>query len=221
MNEKELEIVVNFLKFGHSTRRIERIIGHPDKKGWIAWDVLKKYGFKDSDKGKLFLYPSTNAKKIIKKVINEHLSLDSVISTSLPEKLEIYRDTFVIAKNETAFYNILKGETRNIIRDFFTPQKKIKGKCQFQDCTYGGELETAHYLKDRPELFKDAAYKNKELLSDGWFKFDVYTTMKMFLENHKKSKSVCFLCKTHHNTFHKLEKNLVELRKFKKLIKFE
>jgi len=45
--------------------------------------------------------------------------------------------------------------------------------------------------------------------------------MKCFLKNHSKKKSVCFLCKKHHNELHQKEKeNLKSLKEFKRKIIF-
>ena len=220
MDKVEKEVIYNFLKYGLSTRTLEKRFGKLNSRGWMAWEIRNKYKLTDSDKAKLFLYSSTQAKKIIKTFMNEPFNLDLLIKSNPPQKLEKYLDTFVIAKSEEAFHNMMKGEARNIIRDFFTPEKKIKGACQFQNCEFSGELETAHYLNERPELFKNAAKINRVLFSEGWYKYDVYNTMKSFLESHKKSKSVCFLCKKHHNILDKLKKNSRELKEFKKSITF-
>ena len=114
----------------------------------------------------------------------------------------------------------MSGETRNIIRDFFNSEKKLIGRCQILDCDSSGQIDTVHLKEDRPKLFLKSAAENKIKLKTDFFKFDVYATMKSFLEKHSDKKSICFLCKGHHNQLHKLEKlnNKTQLNTFLKKI---
>jgi hypothetical protein len=204
----EILVLLNFLKSGKSTRQLDKLLNYSDKKGWISWDILKRYGLRDSDKGKLFLYSASQSKKIIKLIIQKKREghIDNIIKEFPPTKLDKYKNTYVVADSEKSFYNILSGETRNIIRDFFIPEKKLIGKCQFEECNYGGQIDTVHFSKNRPQIFIECARKNKRRLKDGMFYFDVYNTMKCFLQSHSNNKSICFLCKKHHNEFHREEK---------------
>jgi hypothetical protein len=120
-----------------------------------------------------------------------------------PETLTSYEDSYVITKDANTLYAIMKGETRNIIQGFFSPLKKIIGVCQQKGCD-STQLETAHMHKDRPEIFIEAANESKpQLTTEGLLKFDIYLVMKGYLEKHK-GKSICFLCKKHHNELDRL-----------------
>jgi hypothetical protein len=223
MNKKEHEVILNFLKSGFSTRQLDNFLGNKNTRGWVSWDILKKYGLKNLDKGKLFLYSTAQSNKIIK-LLNEEVKegrLDKLKKLNPPKNLQKYENTWVIASSEKSFYNVLSGETRNIIRDFFNPEKKLIGKCQFNGCKNKGQIDTVHFSKDRPQIFMECAKENKTKLSKGLFKFDVYKTMMCFLKSHSKNKSICFLCKNHHNELHEREKKAKkQLREFKKKIIF-
>jgi len=223
MNKKECEIILNFLKSGFSTRQLDKFLGHKNTRGWVSWGILKKYKFRNLDKGKLYLYSTAQSNKIIKLLAKESNDgfIDKLIKLYPPNNLQKYSDTWVIANSEKKFYNIFSGETRNIIRDFFSPEKKLIGKCQFKDCENKGQIDTVHFGRDRPQIFMECAKANKVNLSKELFKFDVYKTMRCFLKSHSKSKSICFLCKKHHNELHDKErKGKNQLREFKKKIIF-
>ncbi|MEA2004482.1 MAG: hypothetical protein U9O53_06035, partial [archaeon] len=156
MDDKEFDILLNFLKSGLSTRQLDRLLGINDKNGWISWRILKKYGIKKYDKSKLFFYSTRQSENIIRKLIKSHekSSIDSLITKNPPANLEKYKNTFVIADSEKSFYKIMSGETRNIIKNFFNPKKKLIGKCQFINCKVNNsQIDTVHFLKDRPEIF--------------------------------------------------------------------
>lgn len=221
--KNDLTVLLNFLKSGLSTGKIDKLIGYSDTKGWKSWEILKKYKLKDRDKGKLFLYSEQQSRKLIDKIIRAPKEgiLNTFISANPPNNLEKYRGTFVLAKSEKDFYNVFSGETRNIIRDFFNPKKKLIGKCQYKSCKSKGEIDTVHYSKDRPAIFIHCALKNKTRFDGALFKYDVYNTMKYFLLSHSNNKMVCFLCKKHHNQLHNLEKtDKSKLREFRKDILF-
>jgi len=223
MDNKEYIVLLNFLKSGLSTRQLDKLLGHKNTRGWVSWDILKKYKLKNSDKGKLFLYSTVQSRKIISLVMKENKEdvIDKLLKLNPPNNLEKYNGTFVIADSEKSFYNILSGETRNIIRNFFNPEKKLIEKCQFKNCKNKGQIDTVHFKKDRPQIFMDCAKIKKKRFKKGLFKFDVYNTMKCFLQSHSKNKSICFLCKKHHNELHdKEKKGKNQLREFKKKIVF-
>lgn len=222
-NDKERTILLNFLKSGMSTRELDRVLGHSPKKtrGWKSWSVLKKYGLKNEEKGKLFLYSERESKKIINEIIrkNANVNLSDLIKNMGPESLEKYKNTFVTAENEKTFYEIFSGETRNIIQRFFNPKKKFISRCQFEGCkNKKDQIDTVHYSHERPEIFIKCAKTNGKKQGD-MIVFDVYKTMRCFLKSHSKRKIVCFLCKKHHLQFHRLQKNdRKEFLKFKNKI---
>ncbi len=223
MNKQEYVVLLNFLKSGLSTRQLDKLLGHTNSRGWLSWDILKKYKLRNSDKGKLFLYSTAQSKQIISLLVKEKKDdyINELIKIHQPNNLKKYKNTFVIADSEKSFYNILSGETRNIIRDFFNPEKKLIGRCQFKDCNNKGQIDTVHFSKDRPQIFIECAKINKDNFKKGLFKFDVYKTMMCFLQSHFQNKTICFLCKKHHNEFHKKEKEgKNQLREFKRKIIF-
>jgi len=223
MDKKEYKVLLNFLKSGFSTRQLDRLLEHRNTRGWVSWKILKKYNLRHSDKGKLYLYSTAQSKRIINQLAKEKKEgiIDRLIKENPPQNLQKYRDTWVIADSEKSFYNILSGETRNIIRDFFNPKKKLIGRCQFKDCKSKGQIDTVHFRKDRPKIFMECAEKNKIKMRKGFFKYNVYNTMKCFLKSHAKTKSICFLCKKHHNEFHREEKKgKSSLKEFRKQIIF-
>jgi len=225
MKDREMVVLINFLKSGLSTRELDRLLGLQSHltKGWESWRILKKYMLKNDDKGKLFIYSERQSREIIKKLMNSPTPdfINNFIEANQPKNIEKYKDTFVIAKSERAFSNILSGETRNIIQGFFSPLKKIIGKCQFKNCTSKEQLDTVHYLIDRPKIFKNSAKTFRTEIGNGYFKYDVYKIMENFLQSHAKKRSVCFLCKKHHKEFHDAEKNNGFMKQFKKNIVFD
>ena len=221
MEKQEKEILLYFLKSRYSHIQLDSLLGFSsNSKGWVSWNIIKKYNLKAKDKGKLFLYAPTQCNKIIKILMQNQQEdrLDELINANPPNKLLKYQNTYVMAESEKKFYNVMSGETRNIIRDFFNSQKKLIKICQFKGCSED-KLETVHFSKDRPQIFMECAKLNKEIFKKDLFKFDIYKTMKCFLESHSKNKSICFLCKKHHNEFHRKEKGTKrELKEFKKNI---
>ena len=196
---KDKNILFYFLKGSFSTRKIDEKIGFdPIKsKGWESWNVLKKYGLKNSDKGKLYIFSSTEAKRIIKKFLNNENDLDSIINDSEIALLKKYKNSYLLAKSEKDFVNIMSGETRNITRSFFITSKKLVGTCQYKGCR-STKLETAHFKKDRPQIFMNSAKKFR-VEYDGLYKYNLYNVFYDFLLSHSQKKSICFLCKRHHN----------------------
>lgn len=222
-NYQESIVLLNFLKSGLSTRQLDKLLSYNNSRGWVSWDILKKYLLKNSDKGKLFLYSTAQSKQIIDLLVKRKKVglIDDLINLHQPNNIQKYKNTYVMADSEKSFYNIFSGETRNIIRDFFNPEKKLIGKCQYHDCKNKGQIDTVHFTKDRPKIFVECAKINKVKFNEELSKFDVYKTMKCFLKNHSKNKSICFLCKVHHNEFHKKEKEgKPVIKEFKRKINF-
>jgi hypothetical protein len=219
IKDNEETVIINFLKSGLSTRKLDSILGFSNSKGWVSWDVLKKYKLSNEDKGRLFLYSERQSLWIIKKIISSHnkISLNKLVQENPPNNLEKYKDTFVLAKSEKSFYSIFSGETRNIIRDFFNPKKKLINSCQYKGCIGKEGIETVHLRKNRPQIFMESAIKNKIKFGE-YFKYDVYRTMELFLKSHLKPKSICFLCKKHHYEYHRIEKDIKKFNEFKKKI---
>lgn len=202
---KEESAMLYFLKSKIlSLRKIESRLKIEGKDGWEAMDIRNSYSLKDSDCGKLFLYSETEILNFLKSASIESRKgfIDTWKKENPPRKLNSYQDTFLIAKNEKSFNNILDGETKNIIQTFFAIEKEIVGKCQYDTCNVG-KLEVAHWERDRGEIFQDCALKNKT--PDGeYFKYDIYKTMADYLEEHSKPNAFRFLCHGHHVKLHKL-----------------
>lgn len=219
----DLIVLLNFLKSSLTTNELDRLLGHDSKqtKGWRSFKILKKYRLFDSDKGRLFLFTEEQSKKIIKEIMlsTSRKSVESIIKSAKPSNLDKYHNTYIIAPTENSFYDIFKGETRNIINYFFSPRRKLIEHCQYKGCKKR-QLETAHFLQERPELFLKAAKHSIESKAPNkLIKYSVFKTMQNFLLLHKPRKSVCFLCKTHHLELHKQNKiSKQALKKFKKNI---
>ena len=166
MNKNEIDTLLYFLKAGYSTRELDKRMGFSSNKskGWKSWDILQKYNIKTKDKGKLYVYTSRQARLIIKDILNikSKSPIDILLSINKPDNLKRFTDSFLITENPESLYQIMKGETRNIIRDFFITKKKIIGTCQFKGCNESKALETAHYGKSRPEIFLESANKYKQ-----------------------------------------------------------
>jgi len=220
---REIDVLISFLKFGLSTRKLDEHLEYSSTRGWKSWKILKKYKLKNIDKGKLFVYPMKQSREIIKILMkNPNSSIENLIERNPPKNLDRYKDTFVIAKSEKSFYDIFSGETRNLIQGFFSPLKKSIGKCQFKGCDSIGELDTAHYLSDRHPIFMMCARKFRETLENNFFRYNAYKVMWCFLETHFEKRAVCFLCKNHHSKFDRLKKsNIIAFKEFKKNIIFD
>jgi len=223
MKVQESDILFNFLKSGFSTRKLDLHLGYQSTDGWKSWEIIKKYKLKNTDKGKLYLFSKRQCNDIIKKIMKKPRagSIDSIIREIRPSIIEKYAGAYVLAKSEKVFYDIVSGETRNIILTFFKSKKNLLGGCQYNSCNNRGELDTVHFSDRRPAIFKRCArrFRRKE---KEFFKYDVYNTMKCFLEEHCNRKIICFLCKKHHNQLHRIERSgKKELNKFKKNILFK
>ncbi len=226
MNKNELKTLVWFLKGGYSTRFIDNALGLDSKKtkGFASWKVLKKYKLDKTDVSKLFIYNEKQAKEIVALMIqmNQKGSIDQLVLKHKPSNIIKFHNTYFFCESEDVLCKALTGETKNLIQYFFTPQKKIVGICQNKNCKTEGkpELQTAHFLSERPELFKLSASKFKQKSGD-LYKFDLYKIFEEFLKAHSKPKSICFLCQKCHNLYdNKVKKDKELLKYFKKNIQW-
>lgn len=214
---KDKTMLIEFLKFGLSTRQIDSAIGYKNSRGWRSWEVLKKYNLKDSDKGCLFPYSSRQVSSILDRIMKGS-KLSSILRIEIPEIIKKYKNIKVIAANEKDLYLAVSGETRNLIRNFFSSKKKKLGVCQFIGCVYKGELDTVHLFENRPSIFINCAKNFKRKIGDN-NEYDLYSIMNCFLTKHSKKNAICFLCKTHHNKLHMVEKSgKIALNSFRKKI---
>ena len=209
MTKNEKDVLLYFLKAGYSTRELDKKkLGLNPKKtrGYSSWEILKKYKLRKEDKHKLFIYGQRQALFIIHQIpnIDKIGAIDILITANGPSNINKYLNSHLLADSEDSLEKILSGETRNIIRNFFLPQKRIIGQCQFKKCK-ATDLDTCHLKKSRPEIFKASASKFKKDLN-GLFLYDLYKIFEDYLYSHKSNKSVCFLCKEHHNKLAGAEK---------------
>jgi len=205
MDSKEKLVLINFLKTGLSTRALDNLMGCDKTKtrGWKSFEILRRYNLKDSDKGVLFLYSNSQCISFIKKL--NKIQLSELIRGEIPKIINKYSNSKVLAKDEYSFYQVMGGETRNIIQSFFTPMKKIVKPCQFLKC-YNKDLDTVHLNKERPTIFMDSA-KELRLKKGNLFEYPILETMEKFLKSHQRRGVICFLCKEHHLELHKLVKS--------------
>lgn len=224
MDKQEKTTLLYFLKANYSTREIDKKLGYNPKrsKGWKSWDILKNFFLSNDDKGKLFIYKTRQAQKIINKIpeINRPGAIDILIAVNKPTLIKKYEDSFLLAKSDESLVKIMSGETRNLVRDIFLPQKRLTGICQIKGCSET-ELDTCHYKKDRPTIFIDSASRFKNELGD-LFMYDIYKIFEDFLLSHKEKRSVVFLCKSHHRQLERLEKTGTKnlLNSFKRKIEW-
>lgn len=209
MTKNEKDVLLYFLKAGYSTRQLDKKrlgLNPKNSKGFSSWEILKKYKLRNKDKQALFIYGQRQALRIIRQIpdIDEIGAIDILKTANRPNNISKYLGSYLLTNSEDSLEKILSGETRNIIRDFFLPQKKIIGHCQYRGCK-AKNLDTCHFKKSRPEIFKASASKFKKDLN-GLFLYDLYKTFEDYLDSHKSSKSVCFLCKNHHNKLGEAEK---------------
>lgn len=215
----DMPVLINYLKSGLTTRELDRRLGHNSKKtkGWRSWRVLKRYRLVNADKGRLFLLTERQCKATIESIAAAATreAVDSVLAKATPMQLKKYAGTFVNAPSPDAFYGIFSGETRNIIQRFFLPLKTITRHCQYKGCG-ASDLDTVHFMKDRPSLFKMAASQSIVKREGGSITFDVRKTMERYLLLHRPRRSICFLCKKHHASLHRAErKSRMAARKYK------
>ncbi|PGH86692.1 hypothetical protein CN900_24590 [Bacillus anthracis] len=216
-------ILLNFLKTGFSTRKLDTLLGFSSEEsnGWKSWPIPKKYLLKKEDRGILYLYSTSQCNDIIDKIMESPQAglVDEYIKEESPKIYQMYFDKYVLAKSSEDFYSMFTGETRNITQGFFLPNKKLIGICQFKGC-YETNLETAHLRNNRPDIFKKVAKKNVlGLTKDHYKQYDVYNTMRDYLLAHRIKDSICFLCKKHHTELDRLNpKNKKDKLKYKKAL---
>ena len=224
MDKQEKTTLLYFLKANYSNREIDKKLGYNPKrsKGWKSWEILKKFFLTNNDKGKLFIYKTRQAEKIINKIpeINGPGAIDILIAANKPTLIKKYENSFLLAKSDESLVKILSGETRNLVRDIFLPQKRLMGICQVKGCSET-KLDTCHYKKDRPTIFINSALRFKNELGD-LFMYDIYKIFEDFLLSHKEKRSVVFLCKLHHRQLERLEKTGTKnlLNSFKRKIEW-
>lgn len=197
MNHSKLDksILYDYLRNNLSTRQLcKKYPEIEDKTGFRSHYILKEYGLKKEDRGKLFLFRKNEAVKTITRIMQKGRGeLDYLKETG---RLDKYRGLCVIAPDEKRLYNLLNGELRNLIQSFFRERKRQYGVCQYSNCR-NTDLDTAHrHTKSRGKLFRIAALGNKIKHTDGYV-FDIFHTMTDFLNLHRGN-AVIFLCKKHH-----------------------
>ena len=104
MNKKERLVIINFIKNGLSTRKLDKLLGYDQNKtkGWKSFEILKKYNLKNEYKGRLFLYSDSQCINLVKN-LEEH-KLDELMENNLPKIFKKYSNSKVLAENEEIFY---------------------------------------------------------------------------------------------------------------------
>ena len=131
------DVLLYFLKAGYSTRQLDKTklgLSPKKSKGFSSWAILKKYNLRNEDKHKLFIYGQKQAQSIINQISKNKKvgAIDDLIKINKPTNLKKYLNSYLLTDSEESLEKILSGETRNIIRNFFLPQKKLIGRCQFK-----------------------------------------------------------------------------------------
>ncbi|GMQ95130.1 MAG: hypothetical protein BMS9Abin13_241 [Patescibacteria group bacterium] len=215
----EKEVLLNFLKSGLTTRQLDEALGYNSKKsnGWESWAILKRYKIDKKYKGHLFCFRKHECLQIIREIMvaDNKGAVEKILDEARPQFLECYSDTYLIADSDEKVKGVLGGEVRNITQSFFSPLKKIVGVCQYPRCKKTN-LDTVHLKKSRPEIFLEACALGRIPNSK---KYNVYKIMKQYVQLHDRKKSICFLCKKHHQDLFKYEdKGGKELRDFRNKI---
>ena len=69
MKSSEKHVLIGFLRFGFSTRKLDKLFfGKDNSRGWLSWEVLKKHELLISDKGALYAYSNNQVNNFIKKI---------------------------------------------------------------------------------------------------------------------------------------------------------
>lgn len=222
MNINEIKALTLFLNGGYSTRKIDTVLEPDNKKpkGWISWDILKKYYFTNSDKQRLYLFTEAEIKKILISISASkgRSQTEDILSKASPGILSKYKDAYLAVKSDKGFADVLSGEARNIILYFFKNKKLKTGRCQYRNCLQTN-LDTVHLSESRQKLLILAANKSIIGKINNLIIFDIYNAMSTFLQFHSRPKSICFLCKKHHQELHRVEKisNLKYLKYMKEI----
>jgi hypothetical protein len=228
-NQQRDNILLYFLKLGLSARDLDNLAGYDAKttKGFKSWRIIQSFGLNNADhRGKLFAFNPQESKTLIKKIVNTNSP--NILEGAIPQKLRRFEGVFVLAENEEQFRAVFSGVDRNMVHSHFTPFKKLFPECQHPTCS-NPATDCAHWGKNRPEIFIDAARKSVVETIDGLKKFDVLQTMHRYLDGHITKKKngrfdyhVRFLCKTHHNLYdeHIRKGNTQEVKALEKLIQW-
>lgn len=86
MKKEEREVIEGFLVDGHTRRKLDELLGlDPAKsRGTTSHRMLKKFGLKDGDNGKLSLYPPRRAAAIIKQCLAKKRGWRSLLREDHP-----------------------------------------------------------------------------------------------------------------------------------------
>ena len=212
MTTKERQVLNSFLAEGLTHREVDLTLGlNPARsRGWYSFRVLTKgFGITGVDRGTLFLYPRQEVRRVITAISDarSRAPLDRMLPRLKPPNvLEPYRDTFVLARGAIALQKMLSGEARNAVQRFFESRKTAMGRCQMHGCRERLKLDTVHLLRTRPVLFIRAAREHGTADNRGVM-YDVYATMKSFLEAHMGIRPIAFLCQPHHQLVDELRAN--------------
>ena len=212
MITKEQQILSSFLADGLTHREVDLTLGlNPSRsKGWHSFRVLtQRFGITGADRGALFLYPRQEVRRVIRAISDAQtrVPLDTMLPRLKPPNvLEPYRNTFALARSASALQRMLSGEARNAVQRFFESRKVAVGSCQMHGCRERLRLDTVHLLRTRPALFIRAAREHGTAKADRVM-YDVYATMKSFLEAHMGIRPIAFLCKPHHHLVDELRAN--------------
>lgn len=213
------EVLLNFLKSGLSTRELDEQMGYDPtiSKGWRSWKILQSYKLNSSDRGRLFCFRKTEALAIIRNIQNSKSrgDVEHILNSSKPRFFDKYKETYIVANSDEKVAVVLSGEARNITQSFFSPLKKVVGSCQFQKCD-NTNLDTVHLQKSRPENLKSACAYGKLPNTN---KYDVYQILLKYIHLHSQKRSLCFLCKKHHDELGSYERiGGKKLNDFRKII---
>ncbi len=197
--KSESEILLNFLKSGLSTRELDHQMGYDPviSKGWKSWKILQKYKLQANDRGSLFCFRKAEAMAIIKSIksATDRKGVETILSSFKPRFFNKYKGIYIVADSADKVAIVLSGEVRNITQSFFNPLKKVIGTCQFPECD-NTNLDTVHLQKSRPENLALACVSGR--VQDDSDKYDVYEVLLKYIHLHSQKKSLCFLCKKHH-----------------------
>lgn len=197
----EDEVLYYYLKYGLSTRQLDEKLQYDSvtSKGWKSHKILKKYNLVKEDKTKAFVCSNQEIKDIIKTIKNatNRKEIDDVLNNLNPKKIDKYKNSYVLTESEETLYQVMSGETRNSISVFFKPLRKLISQCEFDGCTKT-KLETVHFKKTRPEIFKEASKKLAIKHKNNLNKYSIYDVMKLYIHMHSNKNAICFLCEGHH-----------------------
>ncbi len=197
-NISDKELLLNYLKSGLSTRELDEQMEYNSvvSKGWRSWKILRQYKIDSTDRGRLFCFRKNEALAIVRNILNakSRKDVELILASSKPRFFEKYKGIYIVADSDEKVRIVLSGEVRNITQSFFSPLKKVVGGCQFPKCK-NTNLDTVHLQKSRPEHLKLACTYGRISNTN---KYDVYQILLKYIHLHSEKKSLCFLCKKHH-----------------------